>query len=575
MSLNRPMIYAISLLAVATVSIGSRRPSANRQHAEAIGASTTIAADACTAERVGTSIPVSAIGEPVSAVALAAPKWIEPAGSAAAYCSVDGSMAPVDPAPTARSINFRVLLPAAWNRRGAQIGGGGFNGVIPNLAGPVQGVSGATPLQRGFLVYGSDSGHSIQGPVDWALNDEVMKNLGYMQMKKTHDAAMMIAQRVYGERPRFSYYFGTSQGGREALTVAQRYPADYDGLIVNVPIVNFSTLMLAPELIRIQERALGNWVPPAKVEAIRAEFVRQCDALDGLADGIMNDYPGCRAMFDITQGPPNRHPWATKRCPDGVDPNPADTAANACLTDGQISTLEFIYRRYRFSTPLANGVRSFGMWLPNTDPSGSGLLVATRYRGQEGAAADAPLHAHLGVLGVTGFLMQNLAANPLDYVEGGPLNHRRIEISASLDGTNPDLTAFRRRGGRLIVTVGTNDTLASPGAQLDYFQAVIDRMGRTAVDTFARFFVIPQVGHGLSGMTYARTGAGGPVPAAAIPNNYDRLIPLMDWVENGVAPAMSLIVTAGDRSLPLCSYPTFPKYIGGPVGAAASYRCAP
>ena len=89
---------------------------------------------------------------------------------------------------------------------------------------------------------------------DWALNDEAIKNLGYMQMKKTHDAAMVLIQRMYGERPRYNYYVGTSQGGREALTVAQRYPADYDGVAANVPIVNFSTLMLAPELIRIQEK---------------------------------------------------------------------------------------------------------------------------------------------------------------------------------------------------------------------------------------------------------------------------------------------------------------------------------
>ena len=88
------------------------------------------------------------------------------------------------------------------------------------------------------------------------------------------------------------------------------------------------------------------------------------------------------------------------------------------------------------------------------------------------------MHSHLGALGVTGFLMKNLTANPLDYVEGGPLNARRLEISRVLDSTNPDLSAFRKRGGKMIVTIGTNDTLASPGAQLDYYQAVIDKMGR-------------------------------------------------------------------------------------------------
>jgi feruloyl esterase len=534
----------------------------------------TIAAAACSTARVGATIPAREIGEPVSGVRLDAPQWIEAAGSVPAYCRVDGSMAPVGTSPTARPINFRVLLPARWNRRGAQIGGGGFNGVIPRLAGPVPGVAGATPLARGFLVYGSDSGHQMPGPVDWALDAEVMKNLGYLQMKKTHDAAMTIARRVYGERPRFNYYFGTSQGGREALTVAQRYPADYDGIIANVPIVSFSSLMLAPELIRIQEKALANWVPPVKAQAIAGEFMRQCDALDGLADGIMNNYMACRAIFDTHDGAPNRHPWAARRCPGNVDPDPTDTSSAACLTDGQIATLEFIYSRYPFATPLANGVRSFGMWVPTTDPAGSGLLLAQRFRGQEGAAADAPMHSHLGVLGVTGFLMQDLSANPLDYVEGGRFDARRVAISAVLDSADPDLTAFMRRGGRMIVTIGTNDTLASPGAQLDYFQAVIDRMGRAAVDSFARFFVIPQVGHGLTGTTATRTGRGEAIARTPIPSTYDRLAPLMDWVEHDIPPARSLTVTSAGRSLPLCGYPTYPRYVSGPPAEAASYICA-
>ena len=152
---------------------------------------------------------------------------------------------------------------------------------------------------------------------------------------------------------------------------------------------------------------------PLKVNAIRGEFIRQCDALDGLADGVINNYMACRALFDVNQSAAGRAPlsapWAARRCPDNRDPNPADTSANACLTDGQIATLQMVYTRYRFTAPLANGVQSFGMWLPNTDPSGSGLIVPVRFRGQEGAPATAALHSSLGVLGVTGFLMQDLA----------------------------------------------------------------------------------------------------------------------------------------------------------------------
>jgi len=231
--------------------------------------------------------------------------------------------------------------------------------------------------------------------------------------------------------------------------------------------------------------------------------------------------------------------------------------------------------RYRFATPLANGVQSFGMWVPNTDPSGSGLILNARFKGQEGAADTSPMHAHLGIAGVVGFLMKDLSANPLEYVEGGALNQRRLELSRILDATNPDLSAFQKRGGKMIVTIGTNDTLASPGAQLDYFQSVVDKMGRATVDRFARFFVMPQTGHGLSGASYGTAGDGKTIASAPVPNRYDQWGLLFDWVENNVAPAMSVVVSAGERSLPLCSYPTYPRYASGAVDAAASYRCTP
>ena len=200
---------------------------------------------------------------------------------------------------------------------------------------------------------------------------------------------------------------------------------------MNVPIVNFSSLMLGPEWLRIQEKPLANWVTQAKRTAIATEVIRQCDGLDGLLDGIVNNYQACRAIFDVKQGPLGRQPWAAKRCPGNIDPNPADTTAAACFTDGQISTLQFTHTRYFFATPLAFNNPSFGMWLPGTDPGGSGLIEPRRYRGQEGATAASPVHTHLGIAGVTGFLFQDLAANPLDYVEGGMLNDRRVVHLAS------------------------------------------------------------------------------------------------------------------------------------------------
>jgi feruloyl esterase len=544
-------------------------------------------------EKAGTSVPVSAIGEPVGSVKLYASRWIEATSTIPAHGIVEGSIMPVD--PNGWPINFRVLLPASWSLRGIQQGGGGMNGALG-----IGAVGAASSLRKGFAVYGSDGGHQsggmgpaaqnkplATGPTtgdEWALNDEAVKNLAYMQMKKTHDAAMVIMERVYGKRPEYNYYVGSSQGGREALTVAQRYPADYDGIIANVPIVNNSTLMLAPVLIRIQEKPITNWVTPAKTKAIASEFLRQCDALDGISDGIINNYMAARAIFNVRDGIGPKDPWKALRAPNNVDPDTRDTTANAKLTDGQIKTLEFVYSPYTFKSPLAHGVKSFGMWLPNTSPADFGLISGTRYKGQEGAAENALLFRHLGILGTTGFLMKDITANSLDFVEGGRWDKRRQEISMWLDATNPDLSAFYKRGGKMMITIGLMDNLASDGAQLDYYQSVIDKMGRKRVDEFARLFVVPQGGHGLSGRGYAVNGDGKPVEVRRIagPNGDDNIDLLVTWVERKQAPPKTLVVDEKGRigtdtnvkGYLLCSYPNYPRYVNGPVDYVSSYVSA-
>lgn len=557
----------LSLLPIAVLSLiigpgeafGEAKP-------KAPGPDVVIAQGDCAAAKLGAEIPASMIGEPVGAVTLNTPVWVAAAGQNPAYCRVNGSMAPVDPA--APNINFSVALPSVWTHRAVQVGGGGMNGSIPGLTGGAPG-GGPSYLARGWAVSGSDSGHQGFG-LEWALNDESMKNLGYMQMKKTHDAAWVLIRRMYGAKPVYSYWVGNSQGGREGLTVAQKYPADYDGVLISVPIVNFSSLMLSRALHRIQEIPLANWVTNAKRTAISTEVVRQCDGLDGAMDGIVNNYNACRARFDVTHNP---DPWLQKRCP-GADPDPGDTSASACLTDGQISTMEFVHRRYEFATPLAFGNRTFGMWVPNTDPGGSGMIVTIRYRGQEGATESSPLYSWLGGPGVLGFLFKDVNANALDYVEGGELNGRRVEISEYLDATQPNLNGFRATGGKLMSFIGTYDSLASPGSQLDYYQSVLDRMGPDLVRRFARFYVIPATGHGLSGSNYQVNGLGETIPVRPIPNGgIPRLDLLIDWVENGAAPPDDLVLSAGGRSMPLCEYPSYAHYDGGDMDSAASYRC--
>ena len=249
-----------------------------------LGSNKTIAEADCVAARLGTSIPASAIGEPVRDVTLAgaALGCGERTGARAVRGRrrdrsgrhrrdrpadqlqgrpAGGVESPrraarrrrderLDPRPVRRALQHRWTLPGPVGLRHLR------QRLRTSVWRPARRRCGRTRCGRTRCGRTRCGRTRAGGPgaADWVLNDEAIKNLGYLQLKKTHDAAMVLIERLYGERPRYNYFSGTSQGGREALTVAQRYPADYDGIVANVPIVNFSSLMLAPELIRIQEK---------------------------------------------------------------------------------------------------------------------------------------------------------------------------------------------------------------------------------------------------------------------------------------------------------------------------------
>ncbi|MBL4559354.1 MAG: tannase/feruloyl esterase family alpha/beta hydrolase [Labilibaculum sp.] len=543
-------------------------------------------------QKVGNSIPVSEISEPVGEVRLYSPRWIEATEINPAYAVVEGSIMPVD--PEGWPINFRILLPEKWSKRSMQQGGGGMNGTITVNEGnsPI--------LKKGFAIYGSDSGHQTSGrgfrrtvntetlatgPTDgdeWALNDEAIQNLAYMQMKKTHDAAMVIIKRVYDAKPEYNYFVGNSQGGREALTVAQRYPKDYDGIISNVPIVNFSTLMLAPILIRIQEIPKENRVSTEKIELITKEFLRQTDNLDGLSDGIISNYTVAREIFNVNDGKVTGNPWALLRSSVNQGKGVNCVSDSAKLTDGEIKTLEFSFSSYHFTNPLANGVKSFGMWTPIIYLNKATMLVTNnRFKGQEGAGENARMYNSMGMLGVTGFLMQDLSANPLDYVEGGKWEKRRWQLSEWLDSTDPDLSEFYNHGGKIIFTIGAMDYIASSGAQMDYYQSLIDVMEQDKLDKFARLYVVPNGDHSLRGKSCSENGNGEQieVKSLAAPNHNQNIEMLIDWVEKDRAPAKTLVIDESGnigtdsnvKGYLLCSYPDYQRYIGGSEDMASSY----
>ncbi len=544
-------------------------------------ATTAIALDKATCEKLqATAITPAQIGEPVARVVIESASWVE---VAPVHCRINGQLDPIDTSATARPIKFGVALPAAWNGRSIQLGGGGMNGTIPQLAGRGE----QSELARGYATYGSDSGHAFND-TQWLLNDEAIKNIGYMQMKKTHDVALVLIGAAYRQAPKFNYYVGGSQGGREGLTVAQRYPRDYDGVLATVPIVGFSSLMLGPSKIRIQEKNAASWIPASKGTAILAEFMRQCDKLDGLVDGIIHNYVDCRALFNVANSKAPKDPWAKLHCAGDTDPAPADASKNACLSSGQIKTLSYIFSDQAAEIKLPNGRTNFGMWTPTTAVLSQGpgmappgmpamappgaLLMSQRYKGQQGAAADASVFTTLGTDGVTGFYMQNPAANPLDF-DSKLHGARHQQLAPWLDSTQQDLSAFAARGGKLISIIGTDDTIASPGEQLNYYQSVLDKMGRNQVDAFARFYVLPQTGHGLTGRSAVINGDGATIVPEEIPSQVDRLALLTGWVEQGKAPAATVDVTGKSTTRPMCSYPDYPHYRSGDRTLAASYAC--
>src|SRR6516165_6293222 len=289
----------------------------------------------------------------------ASPAAAEPS---AAYCKVLGEIAPLDPA--APSIRFEVNLPEQWNGKAVQYGGGGFNGVLITGLDPLRDARRDTPVPvaRGYATWGTDSGHNNANLPEiqaFALNAEALENYAYASYKKVRDVAVEIARVRYGTAPRRIYFYGRSEGGREGLTMAQRFPADFDGIVSAVPAINFTGLQAAGARNSIALMGEG-WLSPAKVKTLHKAVLDACDRLDGLADGIVSRYAACRTAFDPKK----------LRCPDGRD-------SDNCLTNAQIAAIETIHSPYMFSFPLANGVTYYPGYNYGGEDQSGGMVAWT------------------------------------------------------------------------------------------------------------------------------------------------------------------------------------------------------
>ncbi|KVV51871.1 tannase [Burkholderia territorii] len=502
----------------------------------------------------GLAIPASSIAEPTGGATITSATLVETAGE---YCQVNGAIAPVDPA--APSIRFQVNLPTNWNHKALHYGGGGFDGtLITGVDALDMAPAGTpTPLANGYATFGDDSGHQSSSITDgkFAANDESLANYGGLSLKKTHDVAMVLIRKRYASAPGKTYFFGSSTGGRDGLSEAQRWPADYDGIVVNRPALNYTGLRLSNVVLG---RALylnngAGWLDVAKTVLLQNAVMRACDALDGVADGIVSNVVACKAQSATV--------LASVRCPSGAD------SGDTCLSDAQIATVQTIAAPLQLPYPLANGVTQYAGYNIL-----AGSVFAGPYTTRDLGESKVPANpagkkdANQWVTGdqwVKYFVTRvpTFDSLTLDPVNPGTYQSRVQALSALTDATSTDLSAYVAKGGKLIMTHGLADEIVSTDSSTDYYAGLVQRFGQGTVDGFVRFYLMPGVGHGT-----------GPFHPAI-----DSLSALDEWVESGKAPETLTIsdlnaATLG-RTRPLCRYPLWPKYIGGDANAAASFQC--
>jgi feruloyl esterase len=438
-----------------------------------------------------------------------------------------------------REIRFAVLLPDEWNGRFAMGGAGGFAGTTENQY--------AAVVNDGYAASSTDTGHQGSAlEARWALgHPDRLENFGFAAVHRTAEVTKEIIKAYYGAAPARSYFLGCSNGGRQALMEAQRYPEDFDGIVSGAPALSFTSTAIA--FVRNAKLAFPSGGSPGKgavrpeaLKLLEAKVLEACDTLDGLKDGVMADPRDCH--------------FALRR----IRACPAGKAGADCLTSGERGAIEGIFA----AVADANG-----MIYP-------GLVF-----GSEGAAEGWPLW--IAGFGSRGSPIGNIPAlqwafgteffkyfvagdSAWDYRRYSLANARRDTRAAAkiLDATNPNLTPFKAHGGKLLLWHGWSDPALNARVTIAYYEQLVK--GDSAAMAYARLFLLPGVVH----------CAGGPGP-----DNVSWVKAIVDWVERNQAPE-SLVATRRDsagsvlRARPLCAYPKQAVYVGsGKPDDAASFVC--
>ena len=465
----------------------------------------------------------------------------------APHCKVAGVIGP--------EIHFELLLPKKWNGKFVMGGGGGFVGLVVNSA------LAYGALQNGYATVGTDTGH--QGhPLDasWAHNNlERLVNFGHQAVHRTAVTAKALTRAYYQKDITRNYFVGCSRGGGQALMEAQRYPEDFEGIVAGAPAYNWTTGLGAgttqinqamyPDPNNLQQAVVG----PKEQELIESSYLAMCDELDGIKDGILNDPRGCK--FDV----------ATLLC--------KGEKTDGCLSKAQLTAVKTVYEgpkdaqgNQMFSGFAFGGETSTGGWprwltgglkfQSDLDEFQGGIDV-----GDTVAPVAPSAHFAFGN-GVMKYFVYNDPDWTYKNYNFDTFYEDTKRVGETLNATNPDLSAYRKRGGKLLIFTGWSDAAITPLGTIAYYEDVLAHDKNAADDT--RLFMMPGIEHCF----------GGPGPSFT---NY--LDEIDKWVETGKAPDQTAAYWLDEKlqlsgSRLICAYPKIAKYDGkGDPRDVSSFSC--
>jgi feruloyl esterase len=455
------------------------------------------------------------------------------------FCRIQGVLT-----PTADShIEFEVWLPiSGWNGKYLGVGNGGFAGSIGYTAL-------ADAVANGYAASSTDTGHQAGGTDGaWALKHyEKMVDYGYRAIHETAEKSKALVAAFYGDAPKWTYFSSCSNGGRQALMEAQRYPADYDGIIAGAP-ANYFTHHLAGFVWNAQALDGAGYIPPSKLKLIESAALAAC----GSDNGVIDDPSKCH--FDP----------ATIGC--------KGEASDSCLTEAQVAALKKIYAGPQNS----KGEQLFPGYEPGgeTGLGGWGSWIT-------GPSAGKSIQLAFGTGFFGSMIFQDAAWDYRKMNFDRDMKVADDKGARIFNATDPNLKAFKDHGGKLLLYHGWSDAAIPPVNTIHYYESVVQKMGPNDAHEFVELFMVPGMQHCGGGPGPNDFGVQSP---ARVDPDHNMIKSLEQWVEKGTAPAKIIATkykadgnpaSGVARTRPLCPYPMVAKYSGsGSADDAANFSCA-